>query len=466
MSKLIEYAKDLEDQGRIEDALNYYEMAMDEKGCPFDIRSDIGRVLNKMGDYSEALNCFDLVLTMDKNHLESLFGRAISLIGLNEWVDAFNCLVDAVNLDNANANYWYYLAVILKEYGEDESARTYFKYFNELDTKDFSKIRRSYEFGLIFKQREIELYRRKKSLNISGFRKELASYGLPPEEVESLLRTMPYEELLFHMYCLKDMHKDHITKQIVKECLGLDDEEVIRMFELEDEEKIKDSVIAIVGYDPFKGLDSDVDVPLYEKTGLFRYIDRRKTQNNDPVRGVSGHNRFVDIMEHKNMPKLQHRNLNYAADRKQYQLNASNSINVANDSFNNAKRAIVKKNYSDAFVFLDNALKSCPADYYNSYNIRFYYATLLSKFKSRDYKLLAYRHYSDIEDKLKYFKNKEVFLLNKGCVAYDLSFYYLDFIDEATYYLNKYLEVCGKNEDIQYLLDSLYMRKMKYDGVD
>ena len=101
-------------------------------------------------------------------------------------------------------------------------------------------------------------------------------------------------------------------------------------------------------------------------------------------------------------------------------------------------------------------------DYYNIYNIKFYYATLLSKFKSIDYKLLAYEYYNDIEDKFRYFKNKEVYLLNKACLAYDLSFYYMDFVDEAIYYLNKYLEH-RKNEDIQYLLNSLYMKKL---GVD
>lgn len=461
MSKLFDYAMDLEQQGKLDDALNYYEMAIDEKGCPFDIRCYIGRTLNKMGNYSEALDCFDLVLTMDENHLESLFGRAISLIGTNRWVDAFNSLVDAVNLDNANANYWYYLAIILKDYGEDEKARKYFKYFNGLDNDEFSKVRSNYEFGLIFKQRERELLRRKKALNIDGFRKELFSYGLDSEEVEGLLRTMPYDELLFHMYCLKDLHKDNITREIIKESLGLTDIEVIRMFELEDEEKIKKSVISILGYDPFKGLDGEVDVPLYEKTGLFRYIDNHKTDDNVLIRGISGFNRFVGIMEAKNMPKLQHRTLNYAGQNSQFQINASNSINIANENFNLAKKAIVRKNYADAFVFLDNALKNCPADYYNIYNIKFYYATLLSKFKSREYKLLAYRYCRDIEDKFRYFKNKEVYLLNKACIAYDLSFYYLNFIDEAIHCFNKYLEFSGKNEDIQYLLNGLYMRKLK-----
>lgn len=460
MSRLIEYAKELEQEGRFEDALNYYEMAIDEKGCPFDIRKDIGQVLNKLGNYQEALDCFDLVLTMDENHLESLFGRAISLIGLNKWVDAFNSLVKAVKLDNKNANYWYYLAIILKEYGEEESARKYFKYFNQLENSDFFNIRSSYEFGLVFKQRENELFRRKKTFNIEGFRKELGSYGLAKDEIETLLRTMPYEELLFHMYRLKDLHKDYITKEIIKQSLGLNDEDIIRMFELEDEEKIKQSVISILGYDPFEDLDDEINVPLYEKTGLFRYVDSHK-KDNDIIRGISGFNRFVNVMEAKNMSKLHHRNLNYANDNSQFQINVSNSINVANDNFNQAKKSIIAKDYSDALVYLDIALKNCPADYYNIYNIKFYYATLLSKFKSRDYKLLAFKYCNNIEDKFRYFKNKEVYLLNKACIAYDLSFYYLNFIDEAIYYFNKYLEVKGDDEDIQYLLNSLYLRKLK-----
>jgi hypothetical protein len=74
---------------------------------------------------------------------------------------------------------------------------------------------------------------------------------------------------------------------------------------------------------------------------------------------------------------------------------------------------------------------------------------------------LAYRYYNNIDDKFRYFKNKEVYLLNKSFVAYDLSFTYLEFIDEAIYCFNKYLEVKGENEDIKYLLNTLYMRKLK-----
>ena len=461
MSKLIEYARELEDEGKFEDALNYFEMAIEEKGCPFDIRKDIGQVLNKMGDYEEALNCFDLVLSMDENHVDSMFGRAISLIGLNRWIDAYTCLVGALNIDNTNANYWYYVAIILKEYNKPESARKYFKYFRDLDNENFRKMRSSYEFGLVFKQRENELFMRKRNYNIEGFRKELGMYGLDKYEIQYLLRTMPYEDLLFHMHYLKDEFKDYITKEIIKESLGLNDVDIIRMFELESEEKIKQSVISILGYDPFKELDEDVDIPLYEKTGLFKFIDNNKSENYDMIHGLASFNRFVDIMEAKNIKKFSQKNLSYAHKSNEFRINASNSIDLANRNFSQAKKAIVNKNYHDAFVFLDTALKNCPADYYNMYNIKFYYATLLSKFKSADYKILAYRYYEDIGDKARYFKNKDVYLLNKACVAYELSFSYLRFVDEAIYYLNKYLEYKGDNEDIRYLLNSLYKRKMK-----
>ncbi|WP_462316438.1 hypothetical protein [Methanobrevibacter sp.] len=461
MSKLIEYARELEEQGKLEDALNYFEMAIEEKGCPFDIRKDIGQVLNKMGDYEEALNCFDLVLSMDENHVESLFGRAISLIGLNRWVDAYNSLVDALNIDNTDANCWYYVAIILKEYDKQESARKYFKYFKDLDNEAFRKIRSNYEFGLIFKQRENELRMRKKNYNIKGFRKELALYGLDKYEIEYILRTMPYEELLLHMYYLKDEFKDYITKEIIKESLGLNDEDIIRMFELESEEKIKQSVISILGYDPFKALEEDIDIPLYEKTGIFKFIENNKNDNYSMIHGLTSFNRFVDIMDAKNIKRFSQRNLSYAHKSNEFRINVSNSIDLANTNFTHAKRAIVNKDYHDAFVFLDIALKNCPADYYNIYNIKFYYATLLSRFKSLDYRILAYRYYEDIGDRARYFKNREVYLLNKACVAYELSFHYLRFVDDAIYCFNKYLEYTGDNEDIRYLLNSLYKRKMK-----
>ena len=43
----------------------------------YDIRSEMGRVLNKLRRFDEALDYFDTVLIMDEEHIESLFGKGI-----------------------------------------------------------------------------------------------------------------------------------------------------------------------------------------------------------------------------------------------------------------------------------------------------------------------------------------------------------------------------------------------------
>lgn len=464
MSKLIEYARKLESEGKLDEAQSYFEMAMDEKGCPFDIRKDIGRILNKNREYDEALGCFDLVLSMDENHLESLFGRAISLIGLGCWIDAFDSLAKAIDIDGSNANYWYYVSIIAKEYKNDEKARKYFETFKKLDNAVFLKIRQQYQFGLIFKQRELELYRSKRTLNIEGFRAELASYGLDDNHVTSLLRTVPHEELLAEMYGLKELHRDDIERNIIiREFLklNLDENEIIRMFELESIENLKRSIASMLGYDPFPKSEDKISIPLYRNYGLSKFIEDYSNDNYRRIWGVSGFNRFCDILKPMGRRNFTHRKLDYGHPDSTYYSNAMNNVKLANANFNQAKKAIAKKDYQYAFGCLDIALKDCPSDYYNIYNIKFYYATLLSRFKATDNKILAYKYYDEIENKVGSFKNKEIYLLNKANLAYDLSFSYPQFVDESIYYYRQYLNVHPDDESVQYLLNSQYVYKLK-----
>ena len=73
MSNFVKRARELEDEGNFEGALNYFEMAVEERTGPYDIRSEMGRVLNKLRRFDEALDYFDTVLIMDEEHIESLF---------------------------------------------------------------------------------------------------------------------------------------------------------------------------------------------------------------------------------------------------------------------------------------------------------------------------------------------------------------------------------------------------------
>ena len=153
MSQIMDYALEKESEGNYQDALNYFEMVMEEKGCPFDIRKDMSRVLNKMGRYTEALNGFDLVLTMDENHSERWFGKGISNLGLGNWYDSYNSFVKSIKCgDNENANTWYYLMIIGSSLDEvdDNITNDFFFFFKKYDNDDFTEIRLKYKFGLYF----------------------------------------------------------------------------------------------------------------------------------------------------------------------------------------------------------------------------------------------------------------------------------------------------------------------------
>ena len=464
LSRLIEYARKLESEGKYDEALSYFEMAMDEKGCPFDIRKDIGQVLNRKGEYGEALGCFDLVLSMDENHFESHFARGISLMGLNRWLDAFDSFAKAIGIDSSNANCWYYISIIAKEYGDGENARKYFENFRKLDDAEFLKVRQQYPFGLIFAQRENELYRSKRALNIEGFRSELESYGLDGDYVELLLRTLPYEKLIVEMRSLKELHAEDIERNvIIREFskMGLGEAEIMNMFELESVENLKGSVTSILGHDPFPKKDDEISIPLYRNYGLSKFVEEYANDAYRRIWGVSGFNRFADILNPMARRNFTRRKLDYGHPDSTYYSNAMNNVKFANANFNQAKKAIAEKDYQYAFGCLDIALKNCPSDYYNYYNIKFYYATLLSRFKATDNKILAYRYYNELEGKIGSFKDREVYLLNKANLAYDLSFSYPQFADEAIRCYRQYLDIRPEDESVQYLLNSLYVYKLK-----
>ena len=138
MSKLIQKAKELEDAGDLKVSLTYYEMALSDKSCPYDIRSDMGRVLNKLRNFDDALKAFDMVLIINANHFNSLFGKGIASLGLNNWDDALDLFLKAIEVDNTNANCYYYISIILQSNG-DEKANEYYSKFMELDNDEFKQ---------------------------------------------------------------------------------------------------------------------------------------------------------------------------------------------------------------------------------------------------------------------------------------------------------------------------------------
>ena len=283
MSKYVDKGNELEDEGNLEGALNRYEMALDDPSCPFDIRSHMGRVQNKLGNYKESLSCFDTVLNMDDNHTESLFGKGISCLGLNKWNEALDLFLKAKEIDDSNANFYYYISIILQSKNEDD-AEDYYSKFLELDNDEFEQIRKCYKFGLIFEDAELRLDNNQK-ININDFKKALKSFELKDDEIDNYLKTLPYEELISKINELNDLHHAENEKNIIRIKyleLGFSDKDVDDYFILDSVDVLKEDIISRTNENPFPD-KIEIDIPLMrEDIGKYIFeeliIEEKSTQ--------------------------------------------------------------------------------------------------------------------------------------------------------------------------------------------
>ena len=264
MSKLIQKAKELEDEGDLKVSLTYYEMALSDKSCPYDIRCDMGRVLNKLRDFDEALKSFDMVLIMNETHVDSLFGSGIAYLGLGNWSDALESFLKAIEMDNANANLYYYISIILQSNG-DEKANAHYSKFMELDNDEFKQTRSYYDFGLIFLNAESELSTGK-TVNIKAFEDILKSFNLSDDEIECYLKTIPYDDLILKINELNDLSHVENEKKIIRNQfleMGLDDNDVDDLFLIESVDYLKNDIISRTNNNPFPEKNEPINIPLY-----------------------------------------------------------------------------------------------------------------------------------------------------------------------------------------------------------
>lgn len=293
MSKLIEKAKKEENENNLEVALTYYEMALSDPACPFDIRSDMGVVYNKLRNFNEGLNCFNNVLNMDKNHVDSLFGKGISCLGLNKWDNALDSFLKAKEIDDTNANFYYYISIILQS-GYDDKACEYYSKFIELDNDEFKQIRSDYNFGLIFQDAELKLANNKK-LNLHDFTDVLKSFDLKEDEIDNYLKTLPYDELISKINELNDLHHEENEKRIIRSQyleMGFTDEDVDDYLIIDGIDKLKEDIISRINDNPFPD-KMEINIELH-CDDVSKYIFEEITIEEKPIKSAKNNKRIKD----------------------------------------------------------------------------------------------------------------------------------------------------------------------------
>lgn len=456
MSELINRARELEEDGRLEEALNYFDMVIEDKSGSFDIRSEKGRVLNKLKRYEEANDCFDLVLIMDENHISSLFGKGIAYLGLGNWEESYTNFIKALNLDKKNANLWYYTAILLKEQNDD-NAEGYYKKFKELDELDesahFEKERSSYKVGLLFKEmiRELECF--DEHYNIAGYREQLGAYGLKDEEISLYLKTMDEEDLTIKIQALQDELNKTQEKETLYEgyaALGLDKNEVDDLLEseLETIDSLKKDLISDLGYNPFNVDNDFAKIDLYDnfKSMPINHAFNYKIRNDFDIycpktkKDLFSFEGIMGILTGKRTSEKNEKIRKYI--QKNFKLLddaiLDDNYTLAEDLFINIKNSSIG-NFDDLTIKLD------------------YYDGLLKYFNYREFKE-ALQSFNLVENKYRSILSKYPYRYNKGCILYDYGKY-----DEALLHFNA-LKL--KNDRSNFTYDKIrYLRSSAYYNI-
>lgn len=454
MTDFTKRAKELENENNFEGALNYYEMAIEEKSGPFDIRSDMGRVLNKMKRYDESIDCFDMVLMMRENHLNSLFGKGIANLGLNNWKEALDYFLKANKLDVNNPNFWYYSSIILRELNDEENSEIAYGKFLELDDENFKKERSYYDFGLLFNEREVELKKGDKHFNIDGYTALLSSYNLTEGEILSYLRATPLDELENKISILnQENSKNQELKIIYDEFnkMGLDNDDIRQLLEIETIESLKEDIKSRTKTDPFIISEEMPEIQLYDTFKSMPVNFAYNYRISDEIEIIRKKeegilNKIIGMISngHHKEKNVQGRN------------KIQKDLKTLNELIYKGEKKLAIEKYKD----IKNSKVRNFDDLYLKYNL---YIVLLRYYIKKDVEGAI----SDFNKILKFdkwnkFEKNSVIFYHLANIYYDLGFY-----EDSIKYYNKYLRLSNSKynrayDHVCYLKSSAYYRKSDF----
>jgi tetratricopeptide (TPR) repeat protein len=89
----------LDDRGRYEEAISYYDKALKIDTRYFRALNNKGNSLNNLGRYEDALYCLDQALEIDPSYMKAWNNKGRSLVSLGRYEKAIYCFDQALEID-------------------------------------------------------------------------------------------------------------------------------------------------------------------------------------------------------------------------------------------------------------------------------------------------------------------------------------------------------------------------------
>ena len=136
VSELCNKAASLETLGRHEEAIRYYDEALQIEPHNVIVLNNKGNTLNGLGRHEEAINYYDKALEIDPGYVGALNNKGFSLVNLGRYEEAILYFDKALEIDPRHENALHNRANSLHSLGHDEEAIRYFDKVLEINPRN------------------------------------------------------------------------------------------------------------------------------------------------------------------------------------------------------------------------------------------------------------------------------------------------------------------------------------------
>ncbi len=117
LSNIIKNAKALEQLGQYEEAISWYDLAIEKNPIDPNPWYDKGNVFDSIGKYEEAISCYDKVLEINTNDTSAMYNKATVLSRIGKYEESNYCYDKLISIDPTHTGALYNKRVTLNKLG-------------------------------------------------------------------------------------------------------------------------------------------------------------------------------------------------------------------------------------------------------------------------------------------------------------------------------------------------------------